>query len=383
MTSNLGAKQLQTNSTLGFRVQGDTDAARAESSYELMKEKVAAGAQAELPAGVPQPDRRDGGLPLADGRGDHPDRRPDARPGARSAPGTADEARGHPGGQGAHHQARLRRGLRRPAAAPGHPEHGRGRPRRAPPAGQVRAGHDDRRRQGPGSRPRNPRRRGADARRSRRPRRTSGPMAAAPEPLRLPVLRRRVPALGRPVPHVRGVEQPRRDRRPRDRARIAAVRAARPGRGPRPTPWAPIAEPTCPRLPVGIGELDRVLGGGLVPGSLVLVGGEPGIGKSTLLLQAAAGVAAARPGGGHVLYATGEESAGAGPPSSRPAGSARRAGRDGDPRRRRARGRQDRRAGPIGAARVSSSSTRSRPRRSTSSTGLPAASARSARQRCD
>jgi ATP-dependent Clp protease ATP-binding subunit ClpC len=42
MTSNLGAKQLQTNSSLGFRVQGDTDAARAESSYELMKEKVAA-----------------------------------------------------------------------------------------------------------------------------------------------------------------------------------------------------------------------------------------------------------------------------------------------------------------------------------------------------
>ena len=41
MTSNLGAKQLQTNSSLGFRVQGTTDEARAESSYELMKEKVA------------------------------------------------------------------------------------------------------------------------------------------------------------------------------------------------------------------------------------------------------------------------------------------------------------------------------------------------------
>ncbi|HEX6869080.1 MAG TPA: DNA repair protein RadA, partial [Candidatus Limnocylindrales bacterium] len=57
-----------------------------------------------------------------------------------------------------------------------------------------------------------------------------------------------------------------------------------------------------PRSPTGIGELDRVLGGGLVPGSLILLGGEPGIGKSTLLLQAAAGV------GGPVLYATGEES---------------------------------------------------------------------------
>jgi DNA repair protein RadA/Sms len=60
------------------------------------------------------------------------------------------------------------------------------------------------------------------------------------------------------------------------------------------------------RRPVGIGELDRVLGGGLVAGSVVLLGGEPGIGKSTLLLQAAAGVAAT---GASVLYATGEESA--------------------------------------------------------------------------
>ena len=40
------------------------------------------------------------------------------------------------------------------------------------------------------------------------------------------------------------------------------------------------------RLPTGIGEFDRVLGGGLVPGSVVLIGGDPGIGKSTLLLQA-------------------------------------------------------------------------------------------------
>ncbi|MFL5651472.1 MAG: ATPase domain-containing protein, partial [Chloroflexota bacterium] len=60
------------------------------------------------------------------------------------------------------------------------------------------------------------------------------------------------------------------------------------------------------RHPVGIGELDRVLGGGLVTGSVVLLGGEPGIGKSTLLLQAAAGVAAS---GSTVLYVTGEESA--------------------------------------------------------------------------
>jgi DNA repair protein RadA/Sms len=59
------------------------------------------------------------------------------------------------------------------------------------------------------------------------------------------------------------------------------------------------------RLTTGIGEFDRVLGGGVVPGSLVLLGGEPGIGKSTLLLQAAGHFAHEV---GPVLYASGEES---------------------------------------------------------------------------
>ncbi|MCJ7787090.1 MAG: DNA repair protein RadA [Methyloceanibacter sp.] len=59
-----------------------------------------------------------------------------------------------------------------------------------------------------------------------------------------------------------------------------------------------------PRLKTGITELDRVLGGGLVPGSAVLVGGDPGIGKSTLLLQAAAKLAEA---GLRVVYLSGEE----------------------------------------------------------------------------
>ncbi len=58
------------------------------------------------------------------------------------------------------------------------------------------------------------------------------------------------------------------------------------------------------RIPTGIAELDRVLGGGLVPASAVLVGGDPGIGKSTILLQAAARIAA---GGRRVLYVSGEE----------------------------------------------------------------------------
>ena len=60
------------------------------------------------------------------------------------------------------------------------------------------------------------------------------------------------------------------------------------------------------RLPTGIAELDRVLGGGVLPGMVVLVGGDPGIGKSTLLLQ----VAGYTSHGGHaVLYVSGEESA--------------------------------------------------------------------------
>ncbi len=59
------------------------------------------------------------------------------------------------------------------------------------------------------------------------------------------------------------------------------------------------------RLPVGNAEFSRVLGGGIVPGSLVLIGGDPGIGKSTLLLQVAAQVASSA---GGVLYVSGEES---------------------------------------------------------------------------
>ena len=61
------------------------------------------------------------------------------------------------------------------------------------------------------------------------------------------------------------------------------------------------------RIKSGIGELDRVLGGGIVPGSLVLVGGDPGIGKSTLLLQACREIVNQ---GQKVIYITGEESKG-------------------------------------------------------------------------
>jgi DNA repair protein RadA/Sms len=79
--------------------------------------------------------------------------------------------------------------------------------------------------------------------------------------------------------------------------------------GPVSAPALPIAQvdvAAARARPTGISELDRVLGGGLVPGAVVLLAGEPGVGKSTLLLDAAAKVAAA---GGRTLYVTGEESA--------------------------------------------------------------------------
>lgn len=66
------------------------------------------------------------------------------------------------------------------------------------------------------------------------------------------------------------------------------------------------SEPAPPRVSAGVGELDRVLGGGLVPASAVLVGGDPGIGKSTLLLQAAAAFARQ---GAKAIYVSGEEAA--------------------------------------------------------------------------
>lgn len=74
---------------------------------------------------------------------------------------------------------------------------------------------------------------------------------------------------------------------------------------PTPQRLAEIGAAAFDRIPVPIMEFDRVLGGGLVPGSLVLIGGDPGIGKSTLVLQVAAAIGET---GGTVLYVSGEES---------------------------------------------------------------------------
>ncbi len=78
------------------------------------------------------------------------------------------------------------------------------------------------------------------------------------------------------------------------------------GLAPEPVSLTKVGEGVDLRRLTGIGELDRVLGGGLVAGSTVLIGGEPGVGKSTLLLQVAGTLAA---GGGKVLIGTAEESA--------------------------------------------------------------------------
>ena len=128
-------------------------------------------------------------------------------------------------------------------------------------------------------------------------------MARAKTDLPLPGVRRPGTQVGGPVPGLRSVGLPRRG-----------------DRGPPTTPPTGPARPTC-AVPVPIaevdaaawapsathvGELDRVLQGGLVPGSVTVLGGEPGIGKSTLLLQALAGLAKA---GQRCLYVTAEESA--------------------------------------------------------------------------
>jgi DNA repair protein RadA/Sms len=98
-------------------------------------------------------------------------------------------------------------------------------------------------------------------------------------------------------------------------APAAAAAGRAPGRGrwapagdaavPGPRALADIETPDVPRAPSGLAEVDRVLGGGIVPGSLILVGGDPGIGKSTLMLQVAFALAGA---GAPVLMVAGEES---------------------------------------------------------------------------
>ena len=90
------------------------------------------------------------------------------------------------------------------------------------------------------------------------------------------------------------------------RGAAAKPSAGRRARAARPVPLSEVEAPAVRRLSTGIGELDRVLGGGIVPGSLVLLGGSPGIGKSTITGGALGNLAAA---GRRTLYVSGEESA--------------------------------------------------------------------------
>ena len=89
------------------------------------------------------------------------------------------------------------------------------------------------------------------------------------------------------------------------REKSSAKRAAR-AAAVEPVPLAEVVADDVERRPTGIAALDRVLGGGVVPGGVVLLGGDPGIGKSTLLMQA---LSALSRGGAACLYVTGEESA--------------------------------------------------------------------------
>src|SRR5262249_21261608 len=92
----------------------------------------------------------------------------------------------------------------------------------------------------------------------------------------------------------------------RDKHLLSAAATGDLAHGADPLTLSQIDENESPRAPSGIGEFDRILGGGIVAGSAVLVGGEPGIGKSTLLLQVANALSRdAR----QVLYVTSEESA--------------------------------------------------------------------------
>ena len=183
--------------------------------------------------------------------------------------------------------------------------------------------------------------------------------------LHLPELRRRLWPLAGQVRRLRRVEHDRRGKCRRRRGRrCPAARRARAG-GSR-SSRSPAQTHEAPRLASGIAEFDRVTGGGFVRGSVLLLGGDPGIGKSTLLIQVAAALAARRPPRGLHLRRGG---GGAG-------AAARRAAR---PRRRqgRARGRdlgRGHRRDAVRAARrrASSSSIRSRPCGPTRSNPRPA-----------
>jgi len=117
----------------------------------------------------------------------------------------------------------------------------------------------------------------------------------------------RCPGCGEWNTLVEQAARPLADGRPARRdGRATGRRPSRPAEARKPVVLAEVDSGEVARLRTGSDELDRVLGGGLVPGSVVLIGGSPGIGKSTLMSAALASIQA---GGGRALYVSGEESA--------------------------------------------------------------------------
>ncbi len=303
MTSNLGAAKFQTNASLGFRQQGDTVETRAAASYDLMKEKV----QAELKQNF-RPEflnRLDATVVFRSLTVEEISKIVDlllkrvrdqlkAQGMGLEVSQAAKEHIIRLGYDQAYRARPLRRTIPEPDRGPagGAPA---ARPLQRPPPDQHRPGSG---RQGSLDHGRS----GEDTRRG-----LTGPRAPpVPRTQSRYVCQSCAAAFLRWEGQCRTcgewntlVETVVRDE---PRARPAAVLAS--GAAPEALSHAGEGDAEI-RRPVGIGELDRVLGGGLVAGSVVLIGGEPGIGKSTLLLQVAAGVAG---GGGSILYATGEES---------------------------------------------------------------------------
>ena len=112
--------------------------------------------------------------------------------------------------------------------------------------------------------------------------------------------------MARAVPGLRRVEHAGRGGAGAGEGRARAAAGGGGGRAARPVRLSDVEAPRHARLKTGIGELDRILGGGLVPGSLVLIGGSPGIGKSTLTSMALGNLQGS---GRRTLYVSGEESA--------------------------------------------------------------------------
>ncbi len=121
MTSNVGAEQISRDMNLGFTMKEDEEKTKARE-YDQMREKVTSATEADVPAGVPQPHRRDDRLPLADEGRDPADRRAGAGAREQAAPGAGDRAGSDRGGDGPARRARLRPHLRRSPAAADHPE---------------------------------------------------------------------------------------------------------------------------------------------------------------------------------------------------------------------------------------------------------------------